>query len=82
MHALVTICCASGTLRRYERIGDGTTRMTHEAIPEAWGPGWEWDARDVEAMRTTPPTAFAVHETPLIKPDHDAPWRCDPTDVA
>lgn len=82
MHALVSICCASGALRRYERIGDGSARMTHEVIPDGWGPGWEWLASDVDTFRTTPPSAYAQIETPLLKPEHDAPWRCDPPDVA
>lgn len=81
-HTLVSICCASGALRRYEPVGDGSARMTHEVIPDGWGPGWEWLVSDVDIFRTQPPTPYAIKETPLLKPDHDAPWRVDPNDAA
>jgi len=82
MHALATLCRATGTVRRYERVGDGTARLTHEAIPIVWGNGYEWQCGLIEEFRTAPHPAFAITETPLLKPEHDAPWRCDPHDVA
>lgn len=67
MSALVSVCCATGALRRYERTGERTSatpplRLTHECIPEDWGTGWEWDKRDIGIMRSSPPTAYAIHE--------------------
>jgi hypothetical protein len=82
MKALVSVDCATGALRRYERVGDGTARLTHAIYPPEWPVGQEWEAGSTESFRIAPAEEFAITETPMLKPDHDAPWRCDPNDVA
>ena len=82
MHAIASLCCATGAVRRYELIGDGTARLTHEAVPIGWGGGYEWQSGIIEEFRANPDPGFAITERPLLKQEHDAPWRCDPLDVA
>jgi hypothetical protein len=82
MIALVTLNCNTGVLRRYERVDATLARLTHEAMPASWGSMFEWEAGCVEEFRSNPDPDFAVNEIPILKPDHDAPWRFDPDNAA
>lgn len=68
-HALVTICCGSGILRRYE-TGDGY-RLTHEAVPVTWP--MDYSLALIEGFRFEPGSEFAIPHQPWTPPPGGSP---------